>query len=63
MTVDASMLKKSDIAKLLGISLSTVERMERSGELPRRFAPLSRARRVARWRRDDIDAYLRRGAA
>ena len=58
----AELLTKTEVATLLRVSKSTVERMERAGELPARFAPLS-GRRVARWRRADVDEFLARGAA
>lgn len=60
---DALLLTKNELARLLRCSRSTLERMEKKGEIPPRFAPMSGRRRMARWRRTDVDAFLERGAA
>jgi prophage regulatory protein len=49
-----------DLKRLVPLSRTTVWRMERRGEFPRRIAISDR--RVA-WRRSEIEAWLKRRAA
>jgi predicted DNA-binding transcriptional regulator AlpA len=54
------LLLHSDLKRLVPLSRTTMWRMERRGEFPRRISISDR--RVA-WRRSEIEAWLKRRAA
>lgn len=53
---DALLVTREDAAKLLGVSLSTIKRMEKSGELPE---PMSFGERTVRHKQSDIEAFAK----
>ena len=50
------LLRPHDLAELLGISISTLYRLERQGTLPPKVRMSSR---VSGWRRADVEEWLR----
>ena len=58
----ASYLRKSDLARILGLSERTFERMVASGQFPKPdFHVGSGKRPLPRWRQDTLDAWTARG--
>jgi prophage regulatory protein len=51
------MLTEPEVARLLGVSLSTVKRLRASGEGP---PVIKVGKRAIRYRRRDVEAWLRR---
>ncbi len=54
--MDDALLRFPDLARLTGLSRSTVDRLEKSGRFPQRVQLGDRA--VA-WRRSDVDAWIK----
>jgi predicted DNA-binding transcriptional regulator AlpA len=54
---DLQLIRKRDLAKLLGINTWTVDEWRRRGRLPE---PLVLSPQVVAWRRTDIDGWLRK---
>ena len=52
------LLKKLEVARILGISVQTVVRMTESGRLPE---PLRLSAKTIRWRRADIEVWIAGG--
>jgi predicted DNA-binding transcriptional regulator AlpA len=50
------LLRPRDLVELLGVSISTIRRLEREGILPPK---IRMSRRVSGWRRDDLENWLR----
>lgn len=55
----SELLTAREVAERLTIGIRTVWRWSRSGELPPPVR-LGKARRVVRWRADEIDSFLQR---
>jgi excisionase family DNA binding protein len=51
------MLSQADIAELFGVSLQTVSRWWRTGEIP---PPIRVGRRLLRWRRADFEKWSKK---
>jgi len=54
---DEDMLTEAEVARMLGVSLSTVKRLRASGEGP---PSIRVGKRALRYRRSDVEAWLQR---
>ena len=54
-TQAAKWMSIRDIAELLGASVSAIERMKALGQLPQH---VELSKRMHRWRKSDVDAWL-----
>lgn len=59
-TVHGQLLRATDVARLLSVSVRTVWRLRDSGELPR---PVRIPRNLICWRKADVEKYVRDGLA
>ena len=54
-TIQKELLKRSEVLAILGVSKSTLERFQRTGNFPR---PVMLGPKSARWRYADIKAFI-----
>ena len=54
------LLDARDTARLVGLSISTIERLVDAKRFP---APLMLTRRTRRWRRQDLESWIANGCA
>jgi len=56
--MDIQLLKLDEVSVRVGLSRTTIDRLERSGRFPRRRRVSTRA---VRWLATEVDAWVRRG--
>ena len=56
-SADSRLLRASDLARMLSLSVRTIWRLRDAGELPH---PIRVSRNLLRWRAGDVQEYLRR---